>query len=559
MKMRKIISIILAIILALGVLAGCSKDDDKSATNQKTKKTEKEETKETVELDDFQIADEEIEISWLGYATLAGCREGTATEELLEDEFNVELDPIFLESGNYQDKKSAILASGEIPDLIYELDPAHVYKDVEDQFLYEVPYEVIKTFAPSLYDSINDKAKTVWSYSYYDGKNWGVPNINHAHMATRTAGYRQDWLDDVGMEVPTTVDELHDVLKAFMDADLGRGDTYGYTPYGSHYQFYFSEIFGAYGVLPFDWQEVNGEIVYGGLRPEVETVLSILQDWYSEGIIYPAFAEDNIDLEKSATKLFTTDQIGYVSYLPYEDIGSKTSYDKSLKKLIPNAKVTYASQVKGPNGDYGMRGWGYPCHVVSFGWTDIEDNEKDAVKVATILNMFEKIYTDDDLLMEIRYGKEGEQYGVDYSSTAASAFAPMNEYKDAANRRLEGYEFGASGPTFWTPFAPSDDFYEASFTNDYKDFMDTYQNENAVLVDALYKVDIVPSAAWCIEVLRTEQIKLMNQIIMGQSNVAPDEFCEEFEKIWQRNGGEQLLEEAKEQQKINEEILKQLP
>ena len=79
------------------------------------------------------------------------------------------------------------------------------------------------------------------------------------------------------------------------------------------------------------------------------------------------------------------------------------------------------------------------------------------------------------------------------------------------------------------------------------------------LVDEFYKVDIVPSATEYLEVLRTEQIKLMNQIIMGQTSIKPDQFCEEFEKIGNANGGEQMLKEAKEQQATNDAIIAQLP
>lgn len=536
MKMKKVLSLALALVFAIGVLAGCG--GGKIVTK--------------ADVDAFKESDEKLEISWLGYG-LPGCQEGTASEKLLESEFNIELKPIFVESSQYQKTKSSRLASGDIPDMIYELDPAHVYKDVEDKMLFEVPYEVIKQYAPSLYAEINSKAKAVWSYSYYDGANYGLPNVNHAHMVTKTAGYRQDWLEEIGKEVPTTVDELHDVLKAFVDNKLGGSVTYGYTPADGHFQHYFGEIFGAYGVLPFDWQEVNGEIVYGGLRPEVETVLGILKSWYSEGIIYPAFAEANA--EKTALKLLQADQMGYVSNFVYENASAETSSIKTIQKIDPNAKLVYASQVVGPNGDRGMRGWGYPCHIVSFGAVDAETTP---VKIVRLLQMFEKLFTDKDLLMKVRYGEEGKTYEVNYDGTGATAYIGIGDFADSTKRRLAGYDFNTSGQSYWTPFAPDDEFYKSNFTTAYSEHLDKFQDNDAVLTDVFYKVDIVPSATTYIESLRNEQIKLMNNIIMGQSDVAPDQFCEEFEKIWNANGGEEMLKEAKEQQKVNEEIFKKI-
>jgi len=536
MKMKKALSIALALILAIGMLAGCGGNEV-----------------EKVDLDLSAFEDdgtETIELSWLGYANLSGCEEGTASELLIEDKFNVNIRPIFAESSKYTDKKNALLQSGDIPDLIYELDPAHVFADARDEYLLEVPYALIQQEAPALFADLTEKAPAVWGYGYYEGKNYGLPNINHAHMDARVPAYRGDWLKNVGKEIPTTVDELHDVLYAFVHEDPdgnGKDDTYGYAFASSHWQHYFGEIFGAYGVLPFDWQEVDGEVVYGGLREECETVLATLATWYEEGLIYPAFIESS----ETVGELFQAGQVGYSHHMGYQDINNPNSSYALTKQAFPEAEMVYAAHVKGPNGDYGLRGWGYPCHVVSFG-----DNDNSPKKVTRMLNMFETMFNDNALVTQIRWGIEGEQYTINENTTGTSIYEYTADYTEAAQRRLAGYEMGFASPTFWTPFAPKAELYEGSFSKVYSDWRAQYDAKTYVLTDVFYKVDIVPSAPTYIDDIRNQQMAIMTEIVQGKR--AADQYIEDFTKVWEATGGSTLLAEAQEYKSVLDTIYKEI-
>ncbi len=527
MKMKKVLSIALALILAIGMLAGCGGGSGV----------------EQADISAFVETDEKLEISWLGYAVLPGVEEGTAPELLLEDKFNVELKPIFTESAKYTDKKNALLQSGEIPDFIYELDPMHVYADARDEYLLEIPYAAIQKYAPELFAELNEKAPSVWAYSYYEGANYGLPNLNHAHVVPKLSTYRGDWLDKLGMEVPETIDELHDVLYAFTHNDPdgnGKDDTWGYSPYSSsHYQWFFAEMFGAYGVLPFDWQEVDGKIVYGGLREECETVLATLADWYKEGLIYPAFVED-----ASGSKLLKMGTVGYSPESDYSDPKLATSNLSVLKEKFPDGYFAYGKLVKGPEGLAGARSWGYPCHVVSFGNKD----EKSPLKATKILQMLETMFTDDALRVEVSFGKEGEQFVHEEDRF----YVATPEYTEGAVRRQAGYDNYMSGPGFWAAIAPSDELYNSSIATGRKEWLETYGDPATVLTDAFYKVDIVPSGATYVVDLHNNEMALMAKIIKG--DIPADQYIEEFTKIWEGTGGPQMLAEAEAQKDVVDEI-----
>ena len=534
MKMKKALCTVLALVLAIGMLAGCTSSLAETGAD----------------ISAFVDNGEKLEIKWLSYhAYLAGCTEGTATELMLEDKFNIEIKPTFTDNGSkgYNDKKNALLQSGDIPDLVYELDPGYLQADARDEFLFEVPYEAIEKYAPSLYAAVNEKAPAAWSYSYYDGKNYGMPNMNQGHVTGKAVGYRGDWLEKVGMDIPETLDELHEVLYAFVHDDPdgnGKDDTYGYMNYTPSWEGYFGEIFGAYDVLPFDWQEVDGEIVYGGLRQEAEDVLAVLATWYKEGLIYPGF----IEADQTIYQLMQSGKAGYQPNYGYEDPTVETTSTGVIISKFPGAKIVYGKPVKGPDGDFGFRSWGDPCHAIAFG----ANGEDTPVKVTRLLSMFETIYNDTDLLIEARLGKEGVTYNWDKESKSASSYKATEEYKEASKRRLEGYEFAFSGPTYWTPFAPKDEVYEMGLSDGYKTWMAQYLDPESNIVDVFYKPDIVPSAPTYIQDLRNQQMALMSQIIKGEKPA--DQYIEEFTKIWEGTGGPVLLEEAKQQQSIIDEI-----
>ena len=522
MKMKKILSIAVALVLTIGMLAGCGN----GATVSEAEKN-------------FSETDEKLTLEWLGYPVLPGCSEGTQAELLLEERFNVDIKPLFYESEKFNDKKTMLMAGGEIPDLLYELDPVNVFNDVDQDFIVEVPYGTVKKYAPSYYECINENVPAAWSYSRYMDANWGIPNLNWSNGLSKVSGYRGDWLKKVGMEVPTTLDEMHDVLYAFVHDDPdgnGKDDTFGYTMNGTGYQYFFTEIFGAYGVMPFDWQEVDGEIVYGGLREECTEVLQIIADWYKEGLIHPDFSSG-----VSQDTLATTNQSGYYQQIGLQDETNPSSILSMIRQTTPKAEYVYAAAPYGPDGLRGARLWGELCHIVSFGNT-----EQYGVAVPRMLQMFEGMFTDEELSKKIELGNEGVHWeAVDTTKVKSSGtYKFKDKYQDAANRRLEGITASLNGPSFFKPISLSKEFFMNNMSDSYRKWLESYAPADAALTDVFYKVDIVPSSAEYLGDLRNKQMALMAEIIQGTKSA--DSYIPEFEQLWTKGGGDIMLEEARD-------------
>lgn len=530
MKMKRILSASIAGIMAIGLLAGCNGGNTTSNSEQ------------------FQDSEEKLTLKWLGNPTNAGASEGSVPETTLEERFNVEIEPLFYENNKFNDKKTMLMAGGEIPDLIYELDPINVVNDVDQDFIVEVPYETVKEYAPTYYAYLSEYAPGAWMYSRYEDKNWGVPNYDHGFMQNYQAYYRGDWLDKFGLEVPKTIDEMYTALYKMSNEDPdgnGKKDTYGISANDGTYQHYFSEIFGAYGVMPFDWQEADdGSIVYGGVTDKCKEVLQMLANWYSEGIVHPDFMVGNPDGDK-----FGSGQLGYMVLKAYFD-PADTSTSPYIVKENTGGYMVAGFLPEGPDGDHGKRAWGRPAHVVSFGNT-----EGHGVKVPRMLKIMEGIHTDADLWKTLKIGNEGEQWeALPADSTAEYGFKMIGDYT-SNGARTNGLHVKMEAPSMFVPVGTTYENYLATKTDAWRAWADEYVDESYCITDYFYKPDIVPSSADYLIDLRTKQMALMSEIITGVKSI--DDYAE-FVSQWENGGGKIMTEEANELKDEMKEVYKEI-
>ena len=141
------------------------------------------------------------------------------------------------------------------------------------------------------------------------------------------AAIRSDWLENLGLAVPTTLEELEAVFYAFAQDDPdgnGQDDTYALSAGGNSGamgRYMFQSIFGIFGVNPLFWTEnEEGELEYGFTTDEVKEALKLLSKWYADGLIDPEFI--TTDARSSGTDVaskFASGQIGYIDCLSYDD------------------------------------------------------------------------------------------------------------------------------------------------------------------------------------------------------------------------------------------------
>lgn len=120
------------------------------------------------------------------------------------------------------------LASGDLPDIIvgFTVDPSTLSL-FGPQGLFLPLNDLIDEHGFFINDVFEGSPQVRPLITSPDGVIYGLPQVNecfHCFHAQR-AWINQDWLDNVGMDVPQTTDELFEVLMAFKEQDAnGNGD-----------------------------------------------------------------------------------------------------------------------------------------------------------------------------------------------------------------------------------------------------------------------------------------------------------------------------------------------
>jgi putative aldouronate transport system substrate-binding protein len=115
---------------------------------------------------------------------------------------------------------------------------------------------------------------------------------------------RQDWLKRLGLEAPTTLDELREVARAFVEKDPdgnGLDDTIGIgvaesdSIFGKRAQYELQPIAGAFNAYPGFWHlNDDGAAVYGTVTKEFRKALGYIAEMYKDNLLYKEFAVGDV-------------------------------------------------------------------------------------------------------------------------------------------------------------------------------------------------------------------------------------------------------------------------
>ncbi|MCZ8511717.1 extracellular solute-binding protein [Paenibacillus filicis] len=245
-----------------------------------------------------------------------------------------------------------------------------------------------------------------------DGKIYGLPNAFRPEPINGPAGgyvIRKDWLDNVGLPMPSTLDEFHEVLKAFTTKDPdrnGKNDTYGLggmKPENTGTAAGFEGIFGAFGVHPSYWLERQGSLKQGMVLPETKQALAVLQQWYKEGIIDPDFVTAT---SKQLNEKVINSKIGVWNGSVWP-LDPGNSVYRSLKQTVPGMSLQMVPPQTGPNG---AKGW--PAGGAGGTFYVISAKAKNPELLARMLDWTASDDPDGGHML-ITYGVEGKDYTFD--------------------------------------------------------------------------------------------------------------------------------------------------
>lgn len=219
----------------------------------------------------------------------------------IERRTGVHIEFIHPATNEAQQQFNLMMLSGELPDIIAG---AGLYNGGEFQGMTDGWFlnltEYLPEYAPDYWklitsddeayrEATNDAGDVA---AFYLIKPQGDPPFRRIVL-------RQDMLDELGAQIPETLDELEALFDKMLAA--------GITPYMLAASGYEEQLEGLYQVLHGFYKDLDGKVQFGQIQPQYKDYLALLNKWYQKGYISPDFTSVNITTIRT---MFDTKQIG---------------------------------------------------------------------------------------------------------------------------------------------------------------------------------------------------------------------------------------------------------
>ena len=271
----------------------------------------------------------------------------------LEEMTNIHIEWIHPSSN---DQFNLMITSNDLPDLInWQLTTAKGGSEalINDGIIIPLTDKMAE-FAPNYTRIMNANPELKKTTPLDDGTEYQFINFNYDPTDNSIKVFkilgpyiRKDWLDKVGLGIPKTTDEMYTVLKAFKDNDVnGNGDPNDEIPFVCGKSLEPVRVLsGAFGTRD-SFHMKDGEVVYGPTQPEFKEYLTMINKWYSEGLINSDFpVNDNPGAKILSNEAGST----------YASMGSGLIMQSTaLAEEYPGAELVSMPWLTGPNGDHSV-------------------------------------------------------------------------------------------------------------------------------------------------------------------------------------------------------------
>lgn len=255
-----------------------------------------------------------------------------------------------------------LLAGQTAPDICMTYDQANVQQYIDQGGLYPLN-DLLAEYGQNLVKFLGENVLQFGRNNLYNGD--GTPQLNEDGSIAYTQWYvparrisvarcgsfiRKDWLDKLGLEVPTTVDELVAYMYAAKEANLGGEQTVPYVIKSVPEAPIFSveTLIDAY----LDFDQITEEMWFSQYRvqlPGAKEAFRLLNKLYNDGIINDTFAIDNGDIRD---RMMNQGYAGFYTEGPTQVYGNGAGYQFELSQNVEGGQWIPVNPFQNKNGKY---------------------------------------------------------------------------------------------------------------------------------------------------------------------------------------------------------------
>ena len=363
----------------------------------------------------FTAGAQEIEIVVQTYGTSIPADSPITSS--LEDTLGVEVTMTTPPAEEYASQLNLRAATGNLPDL-FDITSRGLLAQYVDQGL-------VLDLTPYLDTELSDAVNFVGSLDSgtVGGAVYALPA--KPQLEQQTLWIRQDWLDNLGLEAPQTLEQLFEIARAFTEDDPdgnGVDDTYGYG--GSGMGASVSPIFGAFGV---PWREadiafsiVDGALATNLYNENMPEALRYVNRMWEAGVMDPDFFTNTVEDVREKMYRGSTG----IVWIEWPKLGRAAEIEQ-YKSINPEANWVQLAPPEGPGGRSERAvdaGFVPKLFAMSATLADAPEKLEAALKVLDYVST-----TEGNRL--VSYGVEGVHYEVvDGVVTALPALAEEGGY-----------------------------------------------------------------------------------------------------------------------------------
>lgn len=260
------------------------------------------------------------------------------------------------------EKINLMISSGDLPDMFMEGIDTKMVINYQDQGVFlPITKYVNEETMPNFYKILTDNPEYYAALYAPDGEIWGFPRIEEMYGLVCNQGIlsiNQKWLKELGLEVPTTIDEFEQCLIAFRDNDCnGNGDATDEIPFvfrvgssgiGSwRNNQSIGQFMGCFGQADTGDRlalDKDGKVICTATTEAYKEGLKWFNKLNDEGLLWSDFALND---EAGLMSVLNNDvpKVGAVVYFSITD----------LLGPVRRADYTAVPYLKGPGGEYGCK------------------------------------------------------------------------------------------------------------------------------------------------------------------------------------------------------------
>lgn len=474
---KKVISILLSLTMVAGLLSGCggggsdtgSSSDSGSSTPSENVEDIQEAVDSAASAEDTGLTPEEQEAVDAGIIALDGSlpiiKDPAAFEEKYgkismlfinsadrvvpvgelamvqkwAEDTGVEFDWQSIPGEGAQEKINLMLASGEdLPDAFWNFGDGksgNIVVQYADQDVFLPTEGLINEYMPNLKKILDDHPQYRAEITAPNGHTYGFPYIEEMYGLVLTGGpllINKTWLDQVGKEVPTTVDEWVDCLKAFRDGgDLnGNGEAdeipmatwFGATDsFGSYNMFYrFTGTFGCAdsycggNAYADHLRLIDGKVTFTAMDEAFRKTAEFFNMLYNENLIW----NGSFEADESAS---------YKTSLIKEDVARigcfGTWTDQEITNLDVHDEYVPLPRLEGEAGKMGFAN----------NYSELQDSSDTAITTTckfphVIARFVDYMVGDPAISVQSNWGAEGYNYKLDENGILRTPLDEQGRY-----------------------------------------------------------------------------------------------------------------------------------